>query len=330
MTNSAGVPCNGDGYASTIHASYLPYGLDRDPAIDNNERYGFTDQEKDNGTGIVNNYGAGIETDKGTGLYNYDARLYDPMVGMFVSADSVVPDWTGPMSLNRYMYCRGNPVVYVDPSGHNTAFAGGAGIESETAFYSKAIVEKLSQRGVPFPVYVPICTSGKFENVLITLDKLGAAITSADYTHTITGKIFKASNDEGGQRNLIGYSMGSVMMAQTALIIAGKGIKVDNLILIGSPISSDSSLYKSLTNNINIGNVTRIDIPNDPISNGIDLLRLPFNLNNHFYFSKNNFGQQDELSNVIYNILYPQNNICPDFFKYKTIDNTPRFFNNGD
>jgi len=30
-----------------------------------------------------------------------------------------VPDYTDPQSLNRYSYCRNNPLIYVDPSGHS-------------------------------------------------------------------------------------------------------------------------------------------------------------------------------------------------------------------
>jgi RHS repeat-associated protein len=54
--------------------TYEPYGLQRadcQPKI-NNVPYAFTDQE----------------WDSETGLYNYDARLYDPMLGRFLTADS--------------------------------------------------------------------------------------------------------------------------------------------------------------------------------------------------------------------------------------------------
>ncbi len=60
----------------------------------------------------------GQELDTEYALYNYNARLYDPVMGRFITADTVVPDWTDPQSLNRYAYCRNNPLIYVDPSGH--------------------------------------------------------------------------------------------------------------------------------------------------------------------------------------------------------------------
>lgn len=47
---------------------------------------------------------------------------------------------------------------------------------------------------------------------------------------------------------------------------------VDNLILIGSPISTKSDLYKQLTENKNIGNVIRFDIPGDKLSNPKSIL----------------------------------------------------------
>lgn len=71
---------------------------------------------------------------------------------------------------------------------------------------------------------------------------------------------------EGEQLNLAGYSYGSVLQAHTALELAEQGQKIDNLILIGSPIASDSELYKGLMNNENIGNVIRIDIEGDLFS----------------------------------------------------------------
>jgi RHS repeat-associated protein len=58
------------------------------------------------------------EWDAESGLYNYDARLYDPVLGRFLSADSVVPDWYDPQGFDRYAYGRNNPLVFIDPDGH--------------------------------------------------------------------------------------------------------------------------------------------------------------------------------------------------------------------
>jgi RHS repeat-associated protein len=90
---------------------YYPFGdyraegspqgtYDFDPAFPN-VSHTFTDQEDD----------AELE------FYNYGARLYDPMLGRFISPDSIVPSPGDPQSLNRYSYCLNNPLIYTDPSG---------------------------------------------------------------------------------------------------------------------------------------------------------------------------------------------------------------------
>ncbi len=54
----------------------------------------------------------------GEGLAYYNARWYDSRVGAFISADTIVPSPLAPQTLNRYAYARGNPLRYVDPTGH--------------------------------------------------------------------------------------------------------------------------------------------------------------------------------------------------------------------
>ena len=54
----------------------------------------------------------------GIGLYDYRSRWYDPVLGKFVQADTIVPEPGDPQSLNRYAYTLNNPVKYNDPSGH--------------------------------------------------------------------------------------------------------------------------------------------------------------------------------------------------------------------
>ena len=63
-------------------------------------------------------YFTGQRLDDETGLYYYGARYYDPSLGRFITADSVVPGYDNPQALNRYSYCLNNPVNRVDPSGH--------------------------------------------------------------------------------------------------------------------------------------------------------------------------------------------------------------------
>ena len=60
------------------------------------------------------------------GLYDYNARMYWPAAGRFVSADTVVPGPFSPQHYNRYLYVLGNPLRLVDPSGHVSAADCGA------------------------------------------------------------------------------------------------------------------------------------------------------------------------------------------------------------
>ncbi len=53
------------------------------------------------------------------GLVNMNARIYDPVIARFISADTIVPAIDRPLAFNRYAYVEGNPVTARDPSGHH-------------------------------------------------------------------------------------------------------------------------------------------------------------------------------------------------------------------
>jgi RHS repeat-associated protein len=53
------------------------------------------------------------------GLMFYNARWYDPSLGRFAQADTIIPEQTqGVQAWDRYAYSNNNPVRYTDPSGH--------------------------------------------------------------------------------------------------------------------------------------------------------------------------------------------------------------------
>jgi len=60
----------------------------------------------------------GQEFDGTTGLYDYHFRMYDPEYGFFVKPDDRDQNLYDPQTLNRYAYCRNNPVGNIDPDGH--------------------------------------------------------------------------------------------------------------------------------------------------------------------------------------------------------------------
>jgi RHS repeat-associated protein len=52
---------------------------------------------------------------------NFNARVYNPLLGRFLSPDSVIPDTYAPQSLNRYTYVDNMPLSVTDPTGHSCA-----------------------------------------------------------------------------------------------------------------------------------------------------------------------------------------------------------------
>jgi RHS repeat-associated protein len=50
-------------------------------------------------------------------LINMNGRVYDPIIGRFLSVDPYVQDPGNTQGLNRYSYCLNNPLVYTDPDG---------------------------------------------------------------------------------------------------------------------------------------------------------------------------------------------------------------------
>jgi len=78
MANSSG--------AQVEVTDYMPFGSQRSLTGTDISDYRFTDEE----------------FDSETALYNYNARLYDPVIGRFISADPIVPRPFNPQSLNRY------------------------------------------------------------------------------------------------------------------------------------------------------------------------------------------------------------------------------------
>jgi RHS repeat-associated protein len=79
---------------------------------------------------------------QGFGLMFYVSRWYDPSLGRFAQADSIIPP--GVQGLDRYVYVNNNPVRYNDPSGHKICTDDGyCGSISDTSYqkyiYSNAI-----------------------------------------------------------------------------------------------------------------------------------------------------------------------------------------------
>ena len=50
---------------------------------------------------------------------NMNGRVYDPLIGQFLSPDNYIQDPEFTQDYNRYTYCLNNPLAYSDPSGYS-------------------------------------------------------------------------------------------------------------------------------------------------------------------------------------------------------------------
>ncbi len=90
-----------DGNAQVVLGqTYEPYGEVLSSAGDGESSYAY----------------AGEWTDT-TGLQYLRARYMNPAVGRFITRDTWAGDYNSPLSLNRWGYVQGNPVMFTDPSG---------------------------------------------------------------------------------------------------------------------------------------------------------------------------------------------------------------------
>ncbi len=88
-------------------AEYLPFG-----GFSRHDKYGSSSE-------VAWFYFTGKKLDDETGLYYYGARYYDPSLGRFITADTIVQAPDNPQTLNRYSYANNNPVNNIDPTGHS-------------------------------------------------------------------------------------------------------------------------------------------------------------------------------------------------------------------
>jgi RHS repeat-associated protein len=141
------------------------------------------------GTGITaSNYlFTDQELDKESGLYNYDARLYDPIVGRFISADSVVPNWYDSQAFDRYAYTLNNPIKYKDPSGHIVVY-GSIAVGYGSYVLGTAIAMGIMHYAIPIAEDVGTWLGGKLaERSSTTIDNSSLTIHSGKQGKHVPG-----------------------------------------------------------------------------------------------------------------------------------------------
>ena len=90
-----------------------------------------------------NSYGFQGEEKDATGLYYLRARYMDPSTGTFTSMDTYAGSLSDPVSLHKYLFANANPVMYSDPSGHESV-AEEMGVISIIGMLAEAFLETIS------------------------------------------------------------------------------------------------------------------------------------------------------------------------------------------
>lgn len=149
---------------------------------------------------------------------------------------------------------------------HGTIYFGGAGLDGP---YVEGMLQALREAGVANVSAGQVDTARRnFAQAGMFIDALraGTTLREEDPGDWVLAPPPQATS---GAFNLIGYSYGSLIAAQTAAYHARHGFKVDNVVLIGSPIGP--GLLGWLRAHPRIGQVLVIDLAEhgDPIRAGM-------------------------------------------------------------
>jgi RHS repeat-associated protein len=177
---------------------YFPFGATRSGSVPTDKK--FTGKRLDE-----------------TGLYYYGARYYDANIGRFISADTVITDFTDPQTFNRYSYCLNNPLKYTDPTGH--------GIFDDFVSAVKAAAKAVSAAVQTAVSTAQSYTSSAYQAVTSTAQSTYQAVTSAvsstvqsavstvssavqSVTSTVKSTISSVGSSVGGAINTVKQAVG--------------------------------------------------------------------------------------------------------------------------
>jgi hypothetical protein len=147
-----------------------------------------------------------------------------------------------------------------------TIYWGGAGLDGS---YIADQITALQEAGVK-SVFVGQRTYGMPVDTL----RAGLTVRYRDSPVDDDWEVNGMERNPSGQFNMIGYSYGSLLAAQTANFYAHNGHIVDHLILIGSPIDADFLRYLKQQQNIRKVVVKDLGAHGDPIFAGISQSRI--------------------------------------------------------
>ena len=153
--------------------------------------------------------------DEGVGsLMFYNARFYSPLLGRFVSADTLVPEPGNPQALNRYSYSLSNPLKYTDPSGHSVDCAFG----EPNCAAGKIVPYSARRPTIPSkPMTKPPKSDLATQQTLIALaDKFGRTPTYGEiFVMTVASEGFASRNETARWADGTTHTLGEFLLEGT-------------------------------------------------------------------------------------------------------------------
>lgn len=141
--------------------------------------------------------------DDETGLIFFGARYYDPQLGRFITADTIVQSSANPQTLNRYSYTSNNPINRVDNDGHKWSW--------KRFFRTVGIIVAGAA--------LTVASGGLLTPLIGTF--LTSVVTGAMIGATIGGAFAAATGGNIGRGMLLGAVSGAVSAGLTPFLPAG-------------------------------------------------------------------------------------------------------------
>jgi RHS repeat-associated protein len=161
---------NGD-LVDNSEQRYMPFGSERLVPDITETDFGFTGQRS-------------LEA---TGLMDYNARFYDPVLGRFLQPDPVISSFANPMTLNRFSYVNNNPINYNDPFGYEAKKCKDEGCKNPEYILRRRILNKY---GITLSDELK---SWKLKNMIVILRSLGNIdkVLGGNVKRLVNGSTFK-------------------------------------------------------------------------------------------------------------------------------------------
>lgn len=178
-------------------------------------------------------------------LVNMDGRMYDPVVGRFISADPFIqsPDFT--QSLNRYAYCINNPLSLIDPSGYSWFSKNWKSLVASVVGVAVSVVTAGSGSGIGVAIIAGAAggAAGALTGALLNGANIGQ-IAKSTFTGAFWGGLAGAANNLAGDINEFWLRIGAHTLSEGTM----EGLQGGNM-LHGFMMGATSSLGGSFIDN---------------------------------------------------------------------------------